>query len=50
MEKYHKEKLILNFPVETQNARIVILDIPDVYKFMDKELIEEIQMSVASYL
>jgi protein-tyrosine phosphatase len=50
MEKHHKEKLILNFPAETQNARIVILDIPDVYKFMDKELIEEIQMSVAAYL
>ena len=50
MEKHHKEKLILNFPNETKNAQIVILEIADVYKFMDKELIEEIQMSVSQYL
>ena len=50
MEKHHKEKLILNFPNETKNAQIVILEIADEYKFMDKELIEEIQMSVSQYL
>ncbi|NHM07977.1 protein tyrosine phosphatase [Flavobacterium sp. CYK-4] len=50
MEKHHKEKLILNFPSETKNVEIIILEIADNYKYMDKELIEEIQMSVASYL
>ena len=50
MEKHHKEKLTLNFPAETQNSEIIILEIPDIYKFMDNELIEEIQMSVAGYL
>ncbi len=40
MEKTHKEKLLLKFPVETKDAKIVILEIQDNYKFMDKELIE----------
>ncbi len=50
MEKHHKEKLILNFPNETKNAKIIILEIQDDYKFMDKELIEEIQIGVSGYL
>lgn len=50
MEKHHKEKLINNFPNETKNAEIIILEIADIYKFMDTELIEEIQISVSEYL
>ena len=50
MEKHHKEKIILKFPNETKNMEIIILEIPDIYKFMDKELIEEIQISVSNYL
>lgn len=50
MEKHHREKLLLNYSEETKNKQIVILEIPDVYKFMDKELIEEIQISVLEYL
>lgn len=50
MEKHHKEKLILNFPNETENAEIIILEIADNCKYMDKELIEEIKISVAGYL
>ncbi|WP_310558111.1 protein tyrosine phosphatase [Flavobacterium sp.] len=50
MEKHHKEKLILNFRDEIQNKKIFILEIPDVYKFMDKELIDEIKMTVAGHL
>jgi len=50
MEKHHKEKLIQNFPGETKNAKIVILEIPDVYKFMDNELVEEIQTAVLTYV
>ncbi|OYX83324.1 MAG: protein tyrosine phosphatase [Flavobacteriales bacterium 32-34-25] len=50
MEKHHKEKLIMNFPNETEKANIIVLEIPDNYKFMDKELIEEIQTSVSGYL
>src|SRR5688572_29216212 len=50
MEKHHKEKLLLNFPEETKNAEIIILEIPDVYKFMDEELIDEIKNGVSGYL
>ena len=50
MEKSHREKLFQNFNDEAKNAEIVILEIPDIYKFMDKELIEEIEISVKPYL
>lgn len=50
MEKHHKEKLVQKFPQETDNKEIIILEIPDIYEFMDKELIEEIKDSVAGYL
>jgi predicted protein tyrosine phosphatase len=50
MEKHHKEKLTYKFPNETKNVEIIILEIPDIYKFMDKELIEEIQISVSNFI
>ena len=50
MEKKHKERLKENFPEETQNKKIVILEIEDNYKYMDKELIELIRASVDPYL
>jgi len=46
MEAQHKEKLLLNFPNETNAKEIIVLDIPDIYRYMDKELIEEIEGSV----
>ena len=49
MEKHHKEKLILNFPEEIKDAEIIVLEIPDIYKFMDTELIEEIKVAVSNY-
>lgn len=50
MEKHHKEKLVQKFPQETGNKEIIILEIPDIYNYMDKGLIEEIEDSVAGYL
>ncbi|MNY70601.1 hypothetical protein D3C86_2087650 [compost metagenome] len=50
MENHHKEKIIQQFPNECNNIEIVILEIPDEYKYMDKELIEEIQDSVSCYI
>lgn len=50
MEKKHKDRIAEKFPNEIHNKEIIILDILDVYKFMDKELIEEIKMSVSEYL
>ncbi len=50
MEKHHKEKLNQNFPKEMKDAKIFILEIPDIYKFMDRELIEEIKISISSFI
>lgn len=50
MEKKHKQRMIQNFPNESADKRIIILDILDEYKFMDAELIEEIEMKVDLYL
>lgn len=50
METHHKEKLILNFPNETSTKKIIVLEIPDIYGYMDKELIEEIETGIESYL
>jgi len=30
MEKHHREKLVQNFPKETSNKEIIILEIPDI--------------------
>jgi predicted protein tyrosine phosphatase len=50
MEKKHKERIIENFTAELDLKKIIVLDIPDEYQFMDPELIEEIKISVAPYL
>ena len=50
MEKKHKQRMQENFPSETDEKQIVILNIPDEYKFMDQELIEEIKTKVAEYI
>ena len=50
MEKKHKQRLLDNFPNETKNKRLVILDIEDDYKYMDEELVEMIKLSVDPYL
>lgn len=49
MEKKHKEKINANFPLESENKRIIILEIYDDYKFMDPELIDEIRSKVEPY-
>ena len=50
MEKKHKQRLLNNFPNETINKQLVILDIEDNYKYMDEELVEMIKLSVDPYL
>jgi predicted protein tyrosine phosphatase len=50
MEKRHKQRLLENFREVTQNKKIIVLDIPDNYKFMDEELIDLIEKSVENYL
>ncbi len=46
MEKQHKDRLMEKFEFESEEKEILILDIPDEYKFMDPELIEEIKAGV----
>lgn len=50
MEKKHKERIIENFPVETKEKNIIVLDISDEYKYMDIELIDEIKAKVDFYI
>jgi predicted protein tyrosine phosphatase len=50
MEKRHKQRLIEKFPEEASGKKIIVLDIPDEYQFMDEELVESIKTSVSPYL
>lgn len=50
MEKKHKERMVQKFEAEIGDRPIIVLDIQDNYKFMDTELIEEIQKKVDLYL
>jgi predicted protein tyrosine phosphatase len=50
MEKKHKQRILEKFELESRDKEIVILDIPDEYKFMDPELIEEIKAGVNSVI
>ena len=50
MEKAHRTKLQKGFKASLNKARVVCLDIPDDYEFMDPELIELLKARVSRYL
>ncbi|KQN34663.1 protein tyrosine phosphatase [Pedobacter sp. Leaf41] len=50
MEKKHKQRIAKKFNDEIVNKRIIILDIPDDYQYMDESLIEELQTKTKDYL
>ncbi|SEU06316.1 2'-5' RNA ligase family protein [Variovorax sp. OV084] len=50
MEEKHKSRLVAEFTRMLEGKPIHVLDIPDEYKYMDPELIEELQRSVGSIL
>lgn len=50
MEKKHKQRISDKFPSELANKTLIVLDIEDEYRFMDKELIDMIKISVEPYL
>lgn len=50
MEQKHKQRLFEAFPDEMQGKRIVVLDIEDVYTYMDEELIDSLKASVDPFL
>ena len=50
MEEKHKSRLKAEFSRLLEGRVIHVLDIPDDYKYMDPELVEQVQQSVASLL
>ena len=50
MESKHKSKLLQEFRGEIAGKSLHVLDIPDEYKYMDPELVDEIQRSVGDML
>lgn len=50
MEERHTERIAESFPEETSSKIIVVLDIPDEYRFMDPKLVEMISVAVDAVL
>ena len=50
MERRHEAKLAQRFGRRVGNKRVVCLDIPDKYGFMDQELITRLEKTVAPVL
>lgn len=50
MEEKHKSRLFAEFTTTIERQLIHVLDIPDEYKYMDPELVEQLQESVAALL
>lgn len=50
MEKKHVRRLKGKFPTSLKDKRLICLDIPDDYQFMDEELIEILKARVSEYI
>jgi predicted protein tyrosine phosphatase len=50
MEKAHRAKLQKKFRSSLKGARVICLDIPDDYDFMDPELVRLLKAKVPRYL
>ena len=50
MEKAHRAKLQKKFRTSLEGARVICLDIPDDYAFMDPELVRLLEAKVPRYL
>ncbi len=50
MERAHKTRLAARFRAHLKGKRIVCLDIPDRYKFMDPALVRLLEAKVGPYL
>lgn len=50
MEEKHKSRLVAEFGRLLEHKRLHVLDIPDEYRFMDPELVEELERSVGAVL
>lgn len=50
MERSHKKKLQQQFKASLKDQRVICLDIPDNYQYMQPELVEIFQQKVPQYL
>lgn len=50
MEEKHKERLVAEHAGLLVGKPMHVLDIPDEYRFMDPELVDELQRSVGAIL
>jgi predicted protein tyrosine phosphatase len=50
MEKAHRHKLSAKFKPSLLNKRVICLDIPDEYEFMDPVLVRLLQSKVSRFL
>jgi predicted protein tyrosine phosphatase len=50
MEKAHKNKLQQKFKSSIKNQHVICLEIPDDYKYMDKELIQILLNKVPKFI
>ena len=50
MEGKHKQRLLADFRGEAKGKDIFVLEIPDVYRHMDLELIEQLELQVMPIL
>ena len=50
MEEKHKSRLVAEFSRLLDGKTIHVLDIPDEYKYMDLELVEQLEQSVGAIL
>ncbi len=50
MEHKHKDRLKAQYNKLLQHKKVIVLDIPDEYQYMDNELVGLIEASVEGYL
>jgi predicted protein tyrosine phosphatase len=50
MEKRHRDRLHQRFARELTGKRVICLDIPDEFEYMDEELVATLRSGVAPYI
>jgi predicted protein tyrosine phosphatase len=50
MEDKHKSRILSDFRTAAAHKSLYVLDIPDEYKYMDPDLVEQLQVSVSAIL
>lgn len=50
MEKIHKTKIQQKFRLELKDKKLICLDIPDIYQYMDEKLVQLLKNTVPRYV